>query len=216
MAKRPIFISNKNNFEVNIEFDWYPGFSISQKQKSIKSLHDNFLEKYPNHKVLEVSTKSEIELGRKLSAFNLKNKDGKTVEELYQIGKVFANNKRIKSGDYNDIRELRHKIKEIKDPIIYFEYKNEKVNINPPTLFYDWLYIKVLLDNENLKNQLILSGYDSFTDIEFNPLRQINCQARAVSIYIYLVKINYFDTNPLFTIEKFEDFYVSDIYNGLL
>lgn len=30
--------------------------------------------------------------------------------------------------------------------------------------------------------------YDSFTDIEFNPQRSINCQARAVAIYVGLVR----------------------------
>ena len=45
MANRPVFIpSNDLNHPVlveNIEFDWYAGMAISQKQRSIQSLHEN-------------------------------------------------------------------------------------------------------------------------------------------------------------------------------
>ena len=61
MAKRPIFIPNINGnqlfIEENIDFNWFSGFAISQKQKSIESLHKNAFEKgYEN--LLEVSTRS--------------------------------------------------------------------------------------------------------------------------------------------------------------
>ena len=40
MANRPVYIScnkNKNKIHIeNVEFEWFPGFSVSQKQKSIK------------------------------------------------------------------------------------------------------------------------------------------------------------------------------------
>ena len=43
MATRPIFISKTDgDFLVktqNIDFEWFPGLSVSQKQKSIDSLH---------------------------------------------------------------------------------------------------------------------------------------------------------------------------------
>ena len=48
MAKRPIFIPNINGnqllIEENIDFNWFSGFAISQKQKSIESLHKNAFE----------------------------------------------------------------------------------------------------------------------------------------------------------------------------
>ena len=44
MAERPVFASQlSDNFFFNeelIEFEWFAGMSVSQKQKSISSLHD--------------------------------------------------------------------------------------------------------------------------------------------------------------------------------
>ena len=75
MAKRPVFIPNIDKVgyvEVeNIEFTWFPGLSIQQKQRSISSLHLSFVTKHRNQKVLEISSKSQEELGINLSAFNL-------------------------------------------------------------------------------------------------------------------------------------------------
>ena len=61
MASRPIFIAtnNTNEFvkEINIDFTFFNGFAITQKAKSIQSLHENALKNgYKN--VLEVSSKS--------------------------------------------------------------------------------------------------------------------------------------------------------------
>ncbi len=53
-------------------FEWYSGFAVSQKQKSIKSLHNAILKADVNAKPLEISTKSMEAIGIKLSAFNLK------------------------------------------------------------------------------------------------------------------------------------------------
>ncbi|MFR4053058.1 MAG: DUF6977 family protein, partial [Clostridium perfringens] len=75
MAKRSVYrVSNLNKDyveEVEVEFKWYSGFSISQKQKSIRSLHNSYSKLYINDKLLEISSKSENDLGVKLSAFNL-------------------------------------------------------------------------------------------------------------------------------------------------
>lgn len=48
MTVRPIFISTNDSRLVgqeNIQFEWYPEFAVVQKQKSIKSLHDEALKK---------------------------------------------------------------------------------------------------------------------------------------------------------------------------
>ena len=74
MAKRPVYMPQKNGrlavTEKDIEFRWFPGMSKSQKQKSISSLHEA-AERVGISPVLEISSKSEIELGVNLSAFNL-------------------------------------------------------------------------------------------------------------------------------------------------
>ena len=81
MANRPYFISinsDKSLFkEESCEFEYFTGFSISQKQKSINSLHREILKKYPAARILEVSRKSEHKIGTLLSAFNLTLKSKK-------------------------------------------------------------------------------------------------------------------------------------------
>ena len=57
--------------------------------------------------------------------------------------------------------------------------------ITPPTFFYDWLYINTLLKNEELLPQVVKR--DSFTDIEFNPEKSINCQAYSVALLVSML-----------------------------
>jgi len=47
-------------------------------------------------------------------------------------------------------------------------------------LFYDWIYARAVAMRNDLAEQIL--GYRGFTDIEFNPRRSINCQARACAI----------------------------------
>ncbi len=42
--------------------------------------------------------------------------------------------------------------------------------------------INVLVNNYDIGEELL--SYGSFTDIEFNPKKSINCQAKAVAIYV--------------------------------
>lgn len=194
MAKRPVFIVSDNCpyvIEKDIEFQFYSGFSIKQKQKSIKSLHDAFLQVKSVSKVLEISSKSESELGVKLSAFNLmiKTKSNKeySVEMAFQASKVFEN-----GGPYIDI--LEKSSKEAKKDIRlknsgrlkYFYFNNRKFELTPTTYFYNWLYVNTLNLYPDLADMLM--EYDAFTDIEFNPDRSINCQARAAAVYVSLRK----------------------------
>ena len=44
MAKRPAFFVNQGKVISEMySFEWYSGFAVSQKQKSIKSLHNAIL-----------------------------------------------------------------------------------------------------------------------------------------------------------------------------
>ena len=98
MAERPLFIPIRSKGSVGvelsyIEFKWFPGLSVSQKQKSITSLHESAKDKGCSN-VLEISSKSLDPLGIKLSAFNLmiqtqkKNKEF-SMETAFQSSKVF-------------------------------------------------------------------------------------------------------------------------------
>jgi len=195
MAVRPVFLSDleKNHYvsEVSINFEWFPGYSIKQKQQSINSLHTNFKEKFPNKKILEISSKSESELGKALSAFNLmiktKNNKNFSVETAFQASKVFEN-----GGPFMDLYEKSSKEAKkdnrLKNSgnLVCFNYYNRIFELEPKTFFYDWLYVNALHFNDELAKEVM--EYDSFTDIEFNPQKSINCQARSVALFVALKK----------------------------
>ena len=82
MAVRPVFEAIQNRHQINADchtlclrkdtaFAFFSGFSDQQKKRSIRSLHQAFLEGNPNRKVLEISSRSEEVLGVSLSAFHL-------------------------------------------------------------------------------------------------------------------------------------------------
>ena len=193
MANRPVYIAlEKFPYvqRIDTEFKFFPGFSEKQKRLSINSLHKSFLEKFPDKSVLEISSKSEVELGVKLSAFNLQiplpEPDKKiSVECAFQGSKIFEN-----GGPYTDLfyktsREAK-KDSRIKNSghLIAFKFFDYIFPLEPKTYFYDWLYINALNANSNLKNEIL--QYDSFTDIEFNPKKSLNCQAKAAAVFVGL------------------------------
>lgn len=193
MANRPVFYVNPNpNKDVqvkNIEFEWFSGFLSNHKKKSFESLH-HAAKKLGIKNILEVSTKSNSSLGKSLSAFNLMYIDeiNKTpVECVYQSSKCFKN-----AGPFDDIKFLSpkeakqdHRLK-TSGELIGFKFKNENWELYPKTLFYDWIYMKALSKETDLHNEIV--KYDAFTDIEFNPNKQINCQARSVALFIQFQK----------------------------
>ena len=196
MAVRPVFVAVPNDkifVRKNIDFQYFPGFSLSQKRKCIDSLHQAYLTQNPNSKILEISSKSANELGVRLSAFNLRLQytDGVTcsVESAYQAGKVFEN-----GGPYTDLREKSSreakKDSRLQDSgnIIGFQYGEHRFPLSPKTYFYDWLYITALVGQKDLAAAVL--EYDAFTDIVFNPQRQVNCQAEAAAVYVSLCRQN--------------------------
>ena len=202
MANRPVFIPGDFNegwvVIDSLDFEWFAGFSVEQKKKSVKSLHQAFREKYPNKKILEISSKSETDLGIMLSAFNLRIEllqgHKASVESLYQSSKVFQ-----EGGPYEDIRykspleaKRDERLKNSGD-VIAFEHQGDTWGIEPKTAFYNWLYLNVLNLNGDLKNQVL--EYDAFTDIEFNPKRSFSCQANAIALYVSLRRNNILKEN---------------------
>lgn len=200
MAIRSVFkVSNSNKKyidKIDIEFKWYSGFAISQKQKSISELHNNYKKKYKDDNILEISSKSQNELGVRLSAFNLliRTKDNKTfsVESAFQSSKKFEF-----GGPYVDLLEKTSREAK-KDPrlknsgkLISFEFYKKTWPLEPKTLFYDWLYIRALYKYNDLAKEIL--KYDAFTDIEFNPEKSINCQANSAALFVSLAKRNLLD-----------------------
>ena len=197
MAKRPYFTisdtSDEFYKEYSCEFEFYTGFALSQKQKSVKSLHEQILKRYPNRKILEVSRRSENSLGIALSAFNLKflNIDNKEypVECVFQSSKVFANGQQYCDLLYKTASEAKTD-KRLKNsgPLIKFSLNGNDWELEPKTYFYDFIYISALYRNKEVCKQLL--EFDTFTDIEFNPQKSFNCQARSVAIAVSLLKNN--------------------------
>lgn len=93
MAHRPVFgIAEKPPFyfEESTEFVFNAGFSLSQKQKNIHAIHENYSAVHDDARILEISSKSENIIGIQLSAFNLPINVGDvltTVEVAFQSGK---------------------------------------------------------------------------------------------------------------------------------
>lgn len=194
MAKRPVFtIKNTIPFyrEINTEFQYYSGFADIQRKKSVHSLHEAFLQKHPDAKILEVSRFSDSYLGQALSAFNLilDLPDGSKypLENIFQSSKVFQNG--IQYVDLLTVSPGQAKKDErlkASGPLAYFKLQDDIFPLNPKTYFYDWIYFNALMKHHELTEQII--QFDSFTDIVFNPEKSINCQARTVAIYVALYK----------------------------
>lgn len=195
MADRPVFVPGKRTNVTDVymtAFDWNGGMAVSQKRKNIDALHNAFRARFPESRVLEISSKSTNPLGVALSAFNLElyvpSLDRKVnLECVFQGSKVFA-----AGGPFTDLYEASSRDAK-KDPRLKnsgmlrcFRYEGEQFPLNPRTAFYNWLYINALLENPQLGQQLL--DYDAFTDIEFNPGKSINCQADAAALYVSLAR----------------------------
>ena len=152
MARRPVFVPDSDKpyvSEVSLDFEYFPGSSIQQKQRSIASLHASYVARFPSSRVLEVSSKSERDIGVQLSAFNLMieylGRGSCSVECAFQASKVF-----LHGGPFVDLfnassraaksdRRLRESGK-----LVGFKYFEHEFPLEPKTYFYDWLYASTL------------------------------------------------------------------------
>lgn len=194
MAERPVFIPSLEGAALvhtrHVPFQWYPGLSASQKQKSVDSLHASARKHLGLQRILEVSSKSRDHLGVSLSAFNLtfttiKHQRTFSVECAFQGSKVFEN-----GGPYIDLLEMSSREAKKDDRLrssgrlVGFRFFGTDWELQPQTAFYDWLYINALKKQPTLTRAL--AEFSAFTDIEFNPERSINCQAYSVALYVSL------------------------------
>lgn len=183
MAKRPAFFIRQGKVvQDTFSFEWFPGFSISQKQKSIDSLHHAIQKTDEKARPLEISTKSRETLGINLSAFNLRLNDY-TLENIFQSAKVFTD-----GGPYPDLLDVPPKIAkrderlQTSGTLKAFRYQNEDFPLIPKTAFYDFIYIAAAKNSFTADEIKEIMNYDYFTDIEFNPAKSINTQARAAAM----------------------------------
>ncbi len=192
-------------------FEYFGGFALSQKRKTIESFH-NVIKQDNTQEILEVSRKNENILGNMLSAFNLMikiNNESFPVECLYQSSKVFNG---IKYSECLLIppleakRYVQDKVEQSNLTLTSFELNNQTFPLEPKSLFYDYLYILALYQNNDLAQNII--NYECFTDIEFNHKKQFASQARSCALYKYLYlnnKVEVFLNNPLMFIRLYDD-----------
>lgn len=205
---------------MEVEFKYFSGFSVSQKQKSIESMHESINVIDKTLRILEVSTKSLNPTGVALSAFNLKFYDINTdkeypLENIFQSSKVFE-----RGGPYRDLLNVHPKDAKRDERLkssgnlIHFEYDDIIWDREPKTMFYDWIYICSLFKNKNLSKKIL--EYNAFTDIEFNQEKSFNCQARSAAIFVSLSKLGRLE-EVLNDKEKFKDIYLKhrDVSNQM-
>ena len=192
MAIRPIYIStgNINNpfIQDDIYFKWISGYSYINKCKRRDSLKQEIEKLYDIKKWLEVSTISDKDIGKKLSALNLmitlSNNSKYSVENIYQCSKVYENNH-----------------------IVSFKFKNTEFENTPYGMYYDYIYMVALFQNKEYHK--LINNYYLFTDLFFNPNKSLNTQARAVAIFKSLYDNNYLDI--LKDVNEFKNYYKENV-----
>lgn len=192
MAERPVFIpataADRLVEERFLSLHWHSGFAAVQKEKNIRELHAA-AKSAGIGPLLEVSTKSERISGRHLSAFHLKVglKTGECIalECAFQGSKVFEQGGPYTDLYWKDVREAKRdpRLRE-SGSLVEFRFDDQFFPLEPKTLFYDWLYIGAIYQHREWLSRL--NGYAGFTDIEFNPQKSINCQARSIALFLTL------------------------------
>jgi hypothetical protein len=192
LASRPVFVPNLTGkrmvIDVPVSFHWNAGMSASQKKKNVVALHAAAVQERDLHAILEISSKSERRAGQRLSAFHLPlESEGRTapLECWFQGSKAFAD-----GGPYTELYEAAPKDAK-RDPRLRnsgdlkaFVFEGRSFPLDPPTAFYDWLYLRALAPYEEWGAKL--SRFDGFSDIEFNPAKSVNCQARSCALFVAL------------------------------
>jgi hypothetical protein len=208
MAERPIFVPTAEDKgyvqQVNFDIPWAGGFAEVQKKKNVIALH-NAAEKAGYAPLLEISSKSEVKAGRHLSAFHLKvSFEGGEIalENAFQGSKIFEG-----GGPFTDLyrvepREAKRdpRLKE-SGPLIGFRFEGRDFPLSPKTVFYDWLYLRAIFPHREwlMKRITVDVAYAGFTDIEFNPAKSINCQAKSCALFVVLMreaKLENYMTSP--------------------
>ena len=161
---------------------------VDDIERSIKQFHARMAEilRISEDEILEVSTASADELGRQLSAFNLKvrGKSGQelgTVESLYQGSKVFE-----KGGPYKDLYGKKsfeakgdERLKK-SGKLTGFDFGGRKFDAGQDHNFYNWLYLNSLVrEMPDIGSQI--GKYKGFTDIYGKSGNAMQSEAVAIA-----------------------------------
>lgn len=195
-AREVTSLNDKLMFDEEVfGFSWIRGMSKVVKEARIRSLHESIRAKYPNARILEVSTKSSNPLGVSLSAFNLRLPavfGGGILESTYQSAKVYQDRQgnvftqeglaALSPGLAKKSNSLYRDL-----TLVHFDFNGNHWPTNPGSLFYDFLFWVALLDTPTRIREL--RHFDFFTDIEFNksalgfqPGKSFNSQAKSAAL----------------------------------
>ena len=67
-----------------------------------------------------------------------------------------------------------------------YDYFGMVWGLEPLTVFYDWLYVNALKQNTHLHEEVL--QYQAFSDISFNPKKNIHCPAYSLAMFVALHK----------------------------
>lgn len=188
MALRSIYISTgkleKPFVKQFIDFKWVFGVSDIQKCKRVKSFSEAISNVYDISRWLEISNSSDKEIGVSLSNLTLRSKFSTfdTIENVCQEARRF-------SFDFDD----------------YFEFNNYIFEGSSSDMFYDYVYMYAIIQNDYLANELC--QFDIFSNIEFGTDKLFGTPARAAAIFKSLCDNNHLDI--IMEPEKFKDYYKS-------
>ena len=184
--------------EIFFPIHWHSGFARSQKEKNIEELH-NVAAANGYRNLLEISTKSKSERGQHLSAFHItadtKSHGTIKLELAFQGSKVFEH-----GGPFTDLygkgeKEIGEAKRDTRlqnsGKLVGFRFEGVEFPLEPKTVFYDWLYVSFLMKYKDWAPKLYV--YGGFTDVEFNPFRSINCQARSCALFLSLMRRDLLD-----------------------
>ena len=134
----------------------------------------------------------------------MENNNKISLECAFQGSKVFEGNVQYRDIYFLDsIQAKKDERLKKSGNIIGFNFNGVFWENEPKTAFYDYLYIKTLVNNyENLIKELV--KFDAFSDIEFNPKKSINCQAKTCAILVSLSKMDLL-ADAIRSKEKFVD-----------
>ena len=114
------------------------------------------------------------------------------LEAAFQGSKVFATQGPFTHlYEVKDGRAVKRFMNELPDDqLTGFRFEGREWPLSPRTAFYDWLYLQSLREIVGQDDQVeeAIFGVDGFTDIEFNPEKSINCQARSSALFVALTK----------------------------
>lgn len=195
MSTRAVFFIKEERpyyFRRLIEFEYVPGLSPAQKKKNVENLRQAVESKFPEAKLLEISTKSFDPTGEALSPFRLtlrlpSLKKDFPIENIFQASKVFE-----QGGPYVDLlgttplEAKRDERLNNSGEVVHFAMEAKKYPAHPSTAFYTWLYFLAIRTRPLFAKRLL--AFNAFSDIENAKDPKGGNQAMACCMYVSMAK----------------------------